>query len=92
MRIISGSIKEIGSSLEADVKIHLDKKLESLIKNIDFSELCITSNAEIIYKQNAETFVQTKKAEGSKCPLCWKIKKNKCSRSSCGMIKWLVET
>jgi isoleucyl-tRNA synthetase len=35
--------KEIGSSLEASLKINLDKKLNEISKDIDFSELCITS-------------------------------------------------
>ena len=38
--------KEIGSSLEASLKIDLDKKLNDISKDVDFSELCITSSAE----------------------------------------------
>ncbi len=75
--------KEIGSSLEADLNIHLDKKLEKITKNIDFSELCITSKAEISFKENSETSAQTTKANGTKCTLCWKISENACYRSHC---------
>ena len=75
--------KEIGSSLEADLNIHLDKKLEEITKNIDFSELCITSKAEISFKENSETSAQTTKANGTKCTLCWKISENACYRSHC---------
>ncbi len=75
--------KEIGSSLEADLNIHLDKKLEEITKNIDFSELCITSKAEISFKENSETSAQTTKANGTKCNLCWKISENACYRSHC---------
>ena len=75
--------KEIGSSLEADLNIHLDKKLEEITKNIDFSELCITSKAEISFKENSETSAQTTKANGTKCDLCWKIIENACYRSHC---------
>jgi isoleucyl-tRNA synthetase len=39
--------KEIGSSLEASLKINLDKKLNEISKDVDFSELCITSSAEV---------------------------------------------
>ncbi|WP_297680351.1 class I tRNA ligase family protein [uncultured Candidatus Pelagibacter sp.] len=39
--------KEIGSSLEASLKINLDKKLNDISKDVDFSELCITSSAEV---------------------------------------------
>jgi isoleucyl-tRNA synthetase len=75
--------KEIGSSLEASLKINLDKKLNELSKDIDFSELCITSSAEVSYLENSDTKVKTTKAEGSKCQVCWKITKDACSRKAC---------
>ena len=75
--------KEIGSSLEASLKINLDKKLINISQDVDFSELCITSNAEVSYLENSETKVQTTKAEGSKCQVCWKITKDACSRKIC---------
>ena len=75
--------KEIGSSLEASLKIDLDKKLNDISKDVDFSELCITSSAEVSYFENSETKVQTTKAEGSKCQVCWKITKDACSRKNC---------
>ena len=30
-----------------------------------------------------KTKVNTSKAEGQKCPVCWKINKNGCERHSC---------
>jgi isoleucyl-tRNA synthetase len=75
--------KEIGSSLEASLKINLDKKLNELSKDIDFSELCITSSAEVSYLENSKTKVQTTKAVGSKCQVCWKITEDACSRKAC---------
>ena len=75
--------KEIGSSLEASLKINLDKKLTDISKDVDFSELCITSSAEVSYLENSETKVKTIKAEGSKCQICWKITKEACSRKTC---------
>ena len=75
--------KEIGSSLEASLKIDLDKKLNDISKDVDFSELCITSSAKVSYFENTETKVQTTKAEGSKCQVCWKITKDACSRKNC---------
>ena len=72
--------KEIGSSLEANLKIQINQKLKDITKNIDFSELCITSKAEIIFKEKSETSVETNKAKGSKCPVCWKISEDPCSR------------
>ena len=75
--------KEIGSSLEASLKINLDKKLTDISKDVDFSELCITSSAEVSYLENSETKVKTIKAEGSKCQVCWKITKEACLRKTC---------
>ena len=74
--------KEIGSSLEASLKIDLDKKFNDISKDVDFSELCITSSAEVSYFENTETKVQTTKAEGSKCPVCWKLSVDPCSKHS----------
>ena len=57
-------------------------KLKDILKDIDFSELCITSNAEVSYLENSETKVLTTKAEGSKCPVCWKLSIDPCPRHS----------
>ena len=75
--------KEIGSSLEANLEIKVNKKLIIISQNIDFAELCITSHAEILEHQEESTKVTTTKAKGNKCSLCWKIRENKCSRQSC---------
>ena len=78
--------KEIGSSLEANLKILLNDKLIKLSKGTDFSEICITSGADVdkIKKDDGEEIiVETKKAEGEKCSVCWKIKKDKCERHGC---------
>ena len=74
--------KEIGSSLEAELKINLDEKFTDITKNIDFSELCITSKAKISFSKIIETKVDTIKAKGSKCPVCWKISEEPCARHS----------
>ena len=75
--------KEIGSSLEADLKIQLDQKLKNITNDIDFSEICITSNAEISFKEDSEIIVETFKAKGTKCSICWKINETGCGRSVC---------
>ena len=77
------SSKEIGSSLEAELKIEINESMKDLTQNIDFSELCITSKADIIYNKNDETIALTTKAKGSKCSLCWKISEKSCQRESC---------
>ena len=72
--------KEIGSSLEAELFIDLDYKWVEITKGIDFSELCITSKAEISFNENEHIKVKTLKARGSKCPVCWKISEETCTR------------
>ena len=72
--------KVIGSSLEANLVIKLEDKLIDLTKDVDFSELCITSNAVVEKNVSKEIKVETLKAEGQKCPVCWKINKDKCER------------
>ena len=72
--------KEIGSSLEASLILKLNKNDNELIKGIDMSELCITSSVEIKKNEVDETIVETNKAKGNKCPVCWKISEKPCVR------------
>ena len=74
--------KIIGSSLEAKIELKLKKEFFDLAKDIDLAELCITSEAKIVEDKNIseEIEVKTTKAEGKKCPVCWKIRKDKCER------------
>ena len=79
---IKRASKEIGSSLEANLIIKLEEKLFDLTTDVDFSELCITSNVKVEKNNSNEIKVETFKAEGQKCPVCWKISKTKCERHS----------
>ena len=72
--------KEIGSSLEANLEIKLNKKYLNILEGIDLAELCITSSATIANDSIDEIIVETTKAEGMKCPVCWKISKEPCNR------------
>jgi len=74
--------KEIGSSLEANLIINLNEKMIKFTEGVDFAELCITSDAKIKKSKSEEIVVKTIKAEGQKCPVCWKISKNQCERHS----------
>jgi isoleucyl-tRNA synthetase len=73
--------KEIGSSLEAELKIITDKKNFELLEGIDLAEYFITSKAE---KERAEDVkkikIIVKKTTGNKCPRCWKILEINCIR------------
>ena len=77
--------KEIGSSLEAEINIQLNNNYKKIITDIDLSELCITSKAKIIYNDSEDIVVNTKKASGDKCPVCWKIRIDRCAREICGL-------
>ena len=72
--------KEIGSSLEAELKLNLNSKYKKILTNIDLSELCIVSKAEISFDEQSDIFVKTNKASGDKCPVCWKISVEPCAR------------
>ena len=72
--------KEIGSSLEAALTIEINQKHNQILENIDLSELCITSSVDVKITNSEEILVKTNKAEGTKCPICWKINVKPCPR------------
>jgi len=72
--------KEIGSSLEAELNIKINNKFQNLFADVDFSELCITSKAEVTYHNIEELEVFTRKMQGNKCSVCWKISPEACIR------------
>ncbi len=74
--------KEIGSSLEAELKIKLNDKYKDIITNIDLSELCIVSKIDVTFDQVSDISVKAKKITGDKCPVCWKISVDPCERHS----------
>ena len=88
---VKRSNKELGSSLEADLEIYLDNQYLKLVKEINLSEYCITSQAiaKPLDNQKENLFqiesikgvkVLVKKAMGKKCPRCWKIFETSCKR------------
>jgi len=79
------STKEIGSSLEADIKLTVNKKIYELLKNLNLAEYFITSKAEIILSDKEEIKIDIKKASGKKCERCWKILEKKCNRTECAI-------
>ena len=74
--------KLIGSSLEAEVTMVLSSNNFKDFKNFNFEELLIVSKATILEdtNQSEDVVVTTKKAVGTKCPVCWKIKEISCER------------
>tara|TARA_B100000886_G_scaffold55216_1_gene33820 strand:- start:2800 stop:5046 length:2247 start_codon:yes stop_codon:yes gene_type:complete len=74
--------KEIGSSLEAELKIKLNEKYKDIITNIDLSELCIVSKIDVSFDEVSDISVEAKKVTGDKCPVCWKISVDPCERHS----------
>ena len=72
--------KDIGSSLEAALIVKLNNENQKFLKNIDLSELCITSSVKIENSNTSDVIVETMKATGEKCPVCWKISSTPCER------------
>ena len=72
--------KIIGSSLEANLNVKLNKENLKILKNIDLAELCITSSCVLEETDQNEILVSTEKAEGDKCPVCWKVSQQPCLR------------
>ena len=82
--------KDIGSSLEADVSVYLSEEYLKVVKDFDLPESFITSKAEAKKISTDSNFfklgeiedinVLVKKAEGEKCPRCWKIFSEPCVR------------
>ena len=87
---VKRSNKDIGSSLEADVEIYLKEDYLKIVKDFDLPENFITSKAVAKkFVKNNNLFkldeieninVLVKKAEGEKCPRCWKIFPGPCAR------------
>ncbi len=76
--------KLIGSSLAASPKVYVyDKETEELIRSVNFADICITSDIEIISEAAPkEAFmangidtvaVMVETAKGDKCERCWKF-------------------
>jgi isoleucyl-tRNA synthetase len=66
--------------LEAAIKVKLKEEDLKIIEGIDLAEVCITSMVKIEMSTTGETSVETSKATGNKCPVCWKINTNTCKR------------
>jgi isoleucyl-tRNA synthetase len=80
--------KEIGSSLEADVTLHLNEKNLNLLQGLNLEEYLITSKVNKIKTDSdvEEIKIEVKKSSGTKCTLCWKILDKKCERKNCGIV------
>ena len=76
------SSKEIGSSLEAEVKLSVNENKFNLLKNLDLAEYLITSKAEKAISEGNKMIIEVSKAKGNKCPRCWKILEQTCNRCS----------
>ena len=73
--------KEIGSSLEAKIKITADEKQFQLLEGLDLAEYFITSKAEKFKSDKEEDLkIEVQKTSGNKCPRCWKILETECTR------------
>ena len=74
--------KEIGSSLEAEIKLSVNKEKFELLNDIDLAEYFIVSKAEKKLSEKNEIEIEVSKAKGKKCERCWKILESQCTRCS----------
>ena len=72
--------KEIGSSLEADIEIYVNKNNFDLLEGLDLAEYFITSKAKKHLSNDKNMKIVVKKSSGKKCPRCWKIQLEECGR------------
>ncbi len=76
------SNKEIGSSLEAEIKLKLNKEKFELLNKLNLEDYFIVSKAEKELSNDDTTKIEVKKARGQKCERCWKILEKRCERCS----------
>ena len=77
--------KEIGSSLEAEISLHLKDSDIKLLEGLDLEEYFITSKVNLQKSSDQDIKIEVKRSSGSKCTLCWKILEKKCERKNCGI-------
>ena len=73
--------KEIGSSLEAEIKLIVDNKKYELLKNLDLAEYFITSKAEKFLSKDGQTKIEVKKQKAINVKML-EILEQKCKRCS----------
>ena len=75
--------KKIGSSLEAEIKLVLNKEKFDLLDKLNLEDYFIVSKAEKELSKEDKIQVEVRKAQGQKCERCWKILEKKCERENC---------
>ncbi|MDB5438867.1 MAG: isoleucine-tRNA ligase, partial [Caulobacteraceae bacterium] len=90
--------KLIGSALEADVLVQLDKQSAELFTGLDAAETFRTSQANIEGSTDSQEFpvtiVHFRKAAGDKCDRCWrvlpevKVESRLCLRCEAAVADW----
>ena len=88
-RVVTGAMererneKKIGSSLQAHPNVYLKPEAKSILQELDFAEICISSSitlTEQAVPANAftisdvsDTGVVVETASGKKCERCWRV-------------------
>ncbi|WP_207458000.1 isoleucine--tRNA ligase [Azospirillum sp. SYSU D00513] len=88
-RVVTGALeleranKRIGSSLQAEPTVHVDEETRTLLAGVDFADVCITSQIEVVASPApdgaftlpdvAGIAVAPGLADGEKCERCWKV-------------------
>ena len=69
----------VGSSLEACIKLEISGDKYKLLKNMNLSEIFISSKVELLASENLDkdyVNISCEKAIGLKCDRCWKVLDN----------------
>ncbi len=66
----------IGLALDAKVILNLPNLYEQIIKGINLQEILIISQFELKFNDIESPEIIIEKAQGEKCPRCWKISEN----------------
>ena len=106
-KVITGALEKkraekiIGSSLEAKIKIYLDKDIIKKVTDITFDEVCITSSYELLpYDNDISGFaleevegvcIKVEKIMGQKCNRCWKYKETLNNNEICDRCEEVVK-
>ncbi len=89
-RVVTGALEEqrqakaIGASLEAAPVVHVsDEGLAAVLREVDFAEICITSDITVmagplpgggfVLPEVPGVEVEFRQADGAKCQRCWRI-------------------
>ena len=88
-----GKVEKLLGNCRVQLICNDKEKRLGIIRGSMRKKVWINLNSVVLYckrqyeDDKVDIIVNTKKAPGDKCPVCWKIRTNKCSREFCGLHK-----